>query len=188
MKPFAKWLVWSSSIATVITGVVYFWMDRMMSPVDEFAVINHPLQPLVLKAHILVAPLLVFAIGVIAVDHIWKYFRGTIRRARRTGLSSMWPVLPMVVTGYLIQGITNVTWLEVVAWAHIIGGAVYALGLVAHQIAVRRSRLVTLEVHRKPERGARQASSTEERPHERPAGADDTRRASSERARARVSS
>ena len=150
MKPFAKWLVWVSSAATVLTGVVYFWMDRMMSPVDEFAVINHPLQPLVLKAHILVAPVLVFAVGMIALDHIWKYFRGTIRRGRRTGLGSMWPILPMIATGYLIQSITHVGWLEVIAWAHIAFGVAYALALVAHQVAVRRSRLVTLQMRSTP--------------------------------------
>ena len=149
MKPFAKWLVWASSIATALTGVVYLVMDRMMSPLDEFAVINHPLQPLVLKTHILVAPLLVFAIGMIALDHIWKYYSGTIRRARRTGLTAMWPVVPMVVTGYLVQAITHVGWLEVVAWAHIIGGVGYTLALVGHQVAVRRSRLVTLQVREK---------------------------------------
>lgn len=150
MKPFAKWLVWLSSAATTLTGVVYFVMDRMMSPVDEFAVINHPLQPVVLKAHILVAPVLVFAMGVIAVDHVWKYFRGTIRRGRRTGLTAMWPVVPMVVTGYLIQAITHVTWLEVVAWTHILGGVAYALALAGHQVAVRRSRLVILQMREKP--------------------------------------
>ena len=188
MKPFAKWLVWVSSVATVLTGVVYFWMDRMMSPVDEFAVINHPLQPLVLKAHILVAPLLVFAIGVIAVDHVWKYFRGTIRRARRSGLGSMWPVLPMVVTGYLIQAVTHVTWLEVVAWAHIVFGVAYAVGLAAHQLAVRRSRLVTLEVRARPERApGRGVSATGERPRDPPASADERRRGPGARGRARVS-
>ena len=188
MRPFAKWLVWVSSAATALTGIVYFWMDRMMSPVDEFAVINHPLQPLVLKAHILVAPLLVFAIGVIAVDHIWKYFRGTIRRGRRTGLTAMWPVFPMVVTGYLIQGITHVTWLEVVAWAHIVGGLAYALGLVGHQLAVRRSRLVTLEVRVKPESADRSdLSPPEDRPRDRHPSAADRRRVSADRRRTRVS-
>ena len=151
MKPFARWLVWVSSIATALTGVVYFWMDHMMSPVDEWAVINHPLQPLVLKAHLLVAPLLVFAMGVVAVDHVWKYYRGIIQRARRSGLSAMWPVVPMVATGYLIQAITHERWLAVVAWAHIAAGVAYSVGLAAHQIAVRRSRLVTLQMRTTPE-------------------------------------
>ncbi len=151
MKPFVKWLLWVSSVATALTGVVYFWMDRMLSPLDEFAIINHPLQPLVLKLHILVAPLLVFAIGVIAVDHIWKYFRGTIQRARRTGVWGMWPIVPMIVTGYLIQAVTAPLWLAVVAWAHIATGLLYLGTLAAHQLAVRRARLVTLQLRVKPD-------------------------------------
>jgi hypothetical protein len=151
VKPFAKWLVWTSSTATALTGVVYFWMDRMMSPISEFAVINHPWQPLVLKAHILVAPVLVFAIGMIAVDHIWKYFQGTIRRARRSGLSTMWPIVPMIVSGYLIQAVTHQLWLAVVAWAHIAASVLYAAALVGHQVSVRRSRLVTLEMRNRPD-------------------------------------
>jgi len=151
MKPYVKWLLWMSSIATALTGVVYFWMDRMLLPVDEFAIINHPLQPLVLKAHILVAPLLVFAIGVIAIDHIWKYFRGTIRRARRTGVSTMWPIAPMVLSGYLIQAITQEAWLVAIAWVHIGTGLLYVATLVGHQVAVRRSRLVTLQMRVRPD-------------------------------------
>jgi hypothetical protein len=143
--------VWTSSVATALTGVVYFWMDRMMSPLDEFAIINHPWQPLVLKAHILVAPVLVFAIGMIAVDHIWKYYWGTIRRARRSGLSTMWPIVPMIFSGYLIQAVTPELWLAVVAWAHIATGVLYAAALVGHQVSVRRSHLVTLEMRVRPD-------------------------------------
>jgi hypothetical protein len=151
VKPFAKWAVWTSSILTVVTGLIYLWMDRAMEPMNEFAVINHPWQPFMLKAHILVAPLLVFALGLIATDHIWRYFRGTMRRARLSGLTAMWPVVPMVVTGYLIQAITHESWLEAVAWTHIAGGSLFGAALAAHQVAVRRARLVTLQLRVKPD-------------------------------------
>jgi hypothetical protein len=45
-------------------------MQHLMEPVNEWAVINHPLQPLVLKLHILVAPVMVFAVGMVAVNHM----------------------------------------------------------------------------------------------------------------------
>ncbi|HSH74776.1 MAG TPA: hypothetical protein VLA09_03745 [Longimicrobiales bacterium] len=151
MRPFAKWLLWTGSIATGATGVVYFWMDRMLEPLNEWAVINHPLQPFVLKAHLLVAPVLVFGIGLVATDHIWRYFRGTIRRARRSGLSATWIIVPMIFSGYLVQAVTQEIWLEVVAWVHIGGGAAYLVSLGAHQLAVRRSRLVTLQLRVRPD-------------------------------------
>lgn len=129
-----------------LTGVVYWWMDRMMQPVSEWAVINHPLQPWVLKAHIVTAPLLVFAFGLIAVDHVWKHVRGNVRRGRRSGLSALWVFGPMVVTGYLVQAVTDAAWLAVLAWLHIGTGVVYLVGIVAHQLAARRGRVRSREL------------------------------------------
>jgi hypothetical protein len=151
VKPFAKRLLIWSSVATGITGLVYFWMDRMLEPISEFAAINHPLQPLVLKAHILVAPLLVFALGIIGLDHIWKYLRGTMHRARRSGVAGTWMIVPMVATGYLIQAVTAPLWLEVLGWTHVATGVVYLGALAVHQLVVRRLRLVSLELRLRAE-------------------------------------
>lgn len=138
MKPFAKWMVWATSVGTVLTGLVYWWMDHMMEPVDEWAVINHPLQPWVLKAHILVAPALVFAVGLIAMDHIWKHFRNSVRMGRRTGVTTMMVVGPMIVSGYLIQAVTQAAWLEALGWIHVGTGVVFGVGIGLHQLATRR--------------------------------------------------
>jgi hypothetical protein len=146
LRPFAKWLLLISSVATGVTGLLYFWMDRMLEPMGEFAAINHPLQPFVLKAHIIVAPVLVFALGVIGVDHIWKYFRGTMHRARRSGVSATWVIVPMIVTGYFIQAVTAPLWLDGLAWVHIATGTFYLVAVAVHQLVVRRLRLVSLEV------------------------------------------
>lgn len=143
MRPFPKWLLWTGSAATGVTGAAYWWMDHMMEPVGEWAVINHPLQPWVLKAHIVVAPLLVFAVGMIALDHVWKHFRGRIRRGRRSGLTTMWVVVPMILSGYLIQAVTHIGWLAVVVWLHVLTGIAFVVGLAAHQLAIRATRLGT---------------------------------------------
>jgi hypothetical protein len=140
VKPFQRWTVWIGSAVVGATGIVYWWMDRMMEPVSEWAVISHPLQPWVLKAHIITAPLLVFAFGLIAVEHVWKHYRGRIRRGRRSGLSTLWLFGPMVVSGYLIQAVTHPGWLAVVAWLHIGTGAAYLAGIAIHQVAVGRRR------------------------------------------------
>jgi hypothetical protein len=140
VSSFQKALVLVTSGLTGLTGAVYFVMDRMMEPVGPWAAVNHPLQPWVLKAHIIVAPALVFAIGLIATEHIWKHYRGRVRRARRTGLATMWMVAPMIVTGYLIQAITQQALLSAMAWAHIVTGTVYLLGVGLHQWALRTAR------------------------------------------------
>lgn len=131
-------LLWSS-LLTAVTGAIYWWMDAMLEPVGEWAVVNHPLQPWVLKAHIVVAPVLVFAIGLITMDHIWKHVRTGVRRGRRSGLASMWLAAPMVITGYLVQVTTHEGWLAVVAWAHIVTGAAFAAGVLGHWWMVGRS-------------------------------------------------
>lgn len=154
MKPFPRWCIWIGSILSGLSGLVYWWMDHMMEPLGEWAVINHPLQPWVLKAHIVTAPLLVFAIGLIAMDHIWKQYRLGIEAARRSGLSAMFVFGPMVVSGYVIQAVTAPAWLSALGWLHLGTGLVYLLGLGIHQVVVprrwrtRRRREIDLPIYR----------------------------------------
>lgn len=140
MRPFPRRLLWISSLLTGATGLVYMWMKYLLEPVDAWAVINHPLQPLVLKAHILVAPVMVFAVGLIAGDHIWRHYRQGVRAGRRSGLLAMGVFVPMVLTGYLIQAVTHVTWLQAVAWSHMITGMLYLVGLLLHHRVFRTRR------------------------------------------------
>lgn len=140
MSAFQKWLVLSSAVLTTVTGVVYWWMQHMLDPVDPWAVINHPLQPLVLKLHIVAAPVLVFGLGTIALDHVWKHLRTSIRLGRRSGVTAMAVVLPMVASGYLIQAVTDTTLLRAMVWIHLGTGGVFAVGLALHQAVISRRR------------------------------------------------
>ncbi|MEQ1856894.1 MAG: hypothetical protein ABL963_10505 [Longimicrobiales bacterium] len=138
MSTFDKWAVWSTSTLTALTGFLYWWMQDWLQPLDEFAVINHPLQPWVLKAHVLAAPLMVFAIGLVAAEHIWRQYRLRIKAGRRSGLLAMWALAPMIGTGYLIQVVTHIGWLEALAWAHLAAGSAYLVGLLLHHPLPRR--------------------------------------------------
>lgn len=132
MTPFQKWLLLGSSAATALTGVVYAWMKYLMTSPEAWSVINHPLEPWMLKAHILVAPVMVFAVGLIATDHVWKHYRTRVRARRRSGLTIMLLLVPMVATGYLIQTITSAGWLQALVIAHLVTGGVYVAGLALH--------------------------------------------------------
>lgn len=138
MTRFEKWSVWSTSVATTATGVGFFWAKYLVRPTDPWAVVNHPLQPWLLKAHILVAPLMVFAVGMIAMRHVWQHYRSGVRPGRRSGITTALALGPMVLTGYLIQAVTHVGWLRAMAISHIVFGVLYALGLAIHQPVVRR--------------------------------------------------
>ncbi|HEX2249795.1 MAG TPA: hypothetical protein VHH32_05565, partial [Gemmatimonadales bacterium] len=87
MTRFERWSVWVTSLATLVTGVVYLWMKYLLVSSDPFAVINHPWQPLLLKLHILVAPLLVFSVGMVALRHVWRHIISREQSGRRSGLT-----------------------------------------------------------------------------------------------------
>ena len=69
----AEWtLVHMANSLVIVTGVVYAVMRYLVTPSDEWAVVNHPWQPHVQHLHLLAAPLLVFAVGVIWRRHVVK--------------------------------------------------------------------------------------------------------------------
>ena len=57
MSRFELWLLHTANALVIGTGIVYAWMRYALAPVDDYAVVNHPLQPLTQHLHILVAPL-----------------------------------------------------------------------------------------------------------------------------------
>lgn len=138
MTRFEKWSVLSTAAATGATGLAYLWVKYGMEPSEPWAVINHPAQPWLLKSHILVAPLLVFAVGMIALRHIWRHYRSGMLWGRRSGIVTGLSLVPMVMTGYLIQGITHELWLPVVAWVHIGTSIVFVVGVAVHAVVLAR--------------------------------------------------
>ena len=133
MNRFERWLLWGSTTVVSLTGFVYAWMKYLMTPEGPYAVVNHPLQPWVLKAHIVTAPLLVFAVGLVFMRHIWEQWRSGLRRGRASGLFTFLTLVPMVLTGYLVQTVTHGGWLWWLAAIHLVTGTAYALGFAAHQ-------------------------------------------------------
>jgi hypothetical protein len=118
-------------------------LDWLLVSDDPLAVVNHPWQPAVLKMHILVAPLLVFSIGLVALRHVWRHFRSKTSEGRWSGLLTVVVLGPMIVSGYLIQTLTEEGWLRAMAIVHIVLGLVYGVGLLAHQFAARASKART---------------------------------------------
>lgn len=163
MTAFERWAVWSTSVATLLTGTIYLWMKYLMASEDPLAVVNHPWQPYILKLHILVAPLLVFSIGVVALRHVWRHLKGKTGAGRRSGYITLVVVGPMIMSGYLIQAITHRGWLQAMAIAHIATGLIFGLGLLAHQFAAggneaRAERAEARRVRRRHHRHRRAAT------------------------------
>lgn len=129
------WLLHISTLLVGGTGLVYALMLYFMVPLDEFSVVNHRWQPQTQHAHIWLAPLLVFAIGLIWRSHIWKHYSGGRRLKRRSGLTLLVIFVPMIVSGYLIQTAVGETWRTIWIGIHLATSAIFLLGYLLHRLA-----------------------------------------------------
>ena len=119
---------------TAMTGAAYAWMKYAMRTDDPFAVVNHPMQPFLLSAHVVIAPLLVFGLGWVFADHIWPKFVQKNAPLRKSGLWSMGAIVPMVLSGYLMQVTTADALRQAMAVAHWIASALFVLAYSVHLI------------------------------------------------------
>ena len=136
MNAFEKWLIWTASVLTGVTGIGYFFIKYLMESSDPFSVVNHPLEPWFLKAHILLSPLLLVGVGSIMVRHLWKHFRLGAVLGRKSGIGTASVFFPMAISGYLIQSITHPGRLAAIAISHLVLSGLYLAALAVHQVVV----------------------------------------------------
>jgi hypothetical protein len=132
-------LLWLSTILTAGSGGLYAWMKYLMKPEDPLSVVNHPWQPGLLAAHVLAAPLLLFGIGLITREHILGRFQDPRARKRRlSGTAVAAAVVPMVVSGYLLQVLTSTPARRAGGLIHLALGVVFATAYALHAALGRR--------------------------------------------------
>ncbi len=132
---------WFSHAATALvggTGVIYGWMRYFAEPKDEFALVNHPLQPAFQSLHILLAPALVFACALFWRDHVWKRVRSGHVVRRRSGLVLFALLFPMIASGYLIQTSTGELARKLAIGFHLGTSCLWIVGYAGHQLLSRR--------------------------------------------------
>jgi hypothetical protein len=121
-----------ANLAVSGTGLVYAWMRYLVTPTEEWAVVNHPWQPHIQHLHVLAAPLLVFAVGLIWSGHIAAKLRnGSHNRVAGIGLTALF--LPMAASGYLVQVAVSEPWRERWIWVHVAASLLWIAFFVAHQ-------------------------------------------------------
>lgn len=131
------WLVHVSTALIAGTGLVYAWMAWFAVPEDEFAVVGHPLQPTFQHLHVLAAPIVVFACGLVWRGHVWGRIRSGFRPRRRTGIALAALLLPMIASGYLLQVTTSEALHAVWVWTHVATSCAWTAVYVAHQLLRR---------------------------------------------------
>lgn len=139
MTRFQVWWLHATVLLTAITGIVFAVMKYLMKSSDEFSVVNHPLQPHMLAAHVVLAPLLVFALGWTFSNHIWPKYRFGEPRSRKSGIASFVMFVPMTLSAYLLQISTNESIRQAMAAAHWITSGLFVVGYVVH-LLVKPSR------------------------------------------------
>lgn len=133
MSRFERWLLHLSNLLVGGTGLIYAWMLYFLRPEDPYAVVNHAWQPQTQHLHVLVAPLLVFGVGVIWRSHVWAHWKLRVRRGFASGVTLGLTLLPMVASGYLIQTAVDDTWRKIWVGVHLVSSGLWAVGYLAHQ-------------------------------------------------------
>jgi len=112
-------------------------MVYLVHPADPDALVNHPWQPQVQHLHILAAPLLVFASGLIWRRHVWTGWRRGGPERQRSGVSLALTLIPMVVSGYLIQTAVEDRWRQAWVLVHLAASGLWLAGYLVHQVLPR---------------------------------------------------
>ncbi|NOY25011.1 MAG: hypothetical protein GXP62_03975 [Oligoflexia bacterium] len=127
------------------TGLVYLVMVALLKPADPWAVVNSPWQPLVQHSHVLVAPLLVFSVGILWKTH--ALLRMRLQGGLRVGSGSLLVLmlLPMVLSGVALQTSEDADWRLAWAWVHGVSGCLWVVSYAVHWLR-RRARARTVAV------------------------------------------
>lgn len=128
-----RWLFDLSNLLVGATGIVYVVMKYFMEAADEWAVVNHPWQPHVQHLHVLTAPLIVFAGGLLWRHHVLDRMKNSGRNGKATGYALIAQFVPMVLSGYLIQVSVSETWRSVWIWVHLITAGLWLFAMLAHR-------------------------------------------------------
>jgi hypothetical protein len=131
------WLCHAANLLVGGTGLVYAWFRYFARPVDELAIV-HPWSSPAQHAHVLAAPLLVFALGLVVRGHVVAGLRLGIRERRRSGLLLVAGALPMVLSGSLIQVAIEPAWRRAWVVVHLAASGLWLAATVAHQLSSRR--------------------------------------------------
>ena len=138
MRPWEIWLSHISTFLVTVSGVAYLWMKYFMETNDPFAVVNHPWQPAMLSLHVLVAPVLVFVVGLMVQSHIQKKLRSGTNSNRSSGLASMVTLPVMIASGYMLQVVTAPLLASITLGLHLVSSSIFVITYLTHQVVSYR--------------------------------------------------
>ncbi len=132
MSPLERWCLHLSALATILTGMLHGWLKYAHQRIGEFGPEPYWAQGWLLRAHVLVAPLLVFTLGVLVRGHLLPALQARRLAGRRTGLLLAAALAPMILSGYGVQVCVDPGWRSALAWIHGPFSILFLLAYLAH--------------------------------------------------------
>jgi hypothetical protein len=132
MKRWDAWLNHAGWALVSVTGVLYGILKYFVHNPDPDSRLSHPWQPAMLAAHVLAAPLAVFAIGLVFRRHALPRWRTGEREGRSTGGILLFLGLALVASGYLLPVLTGDAARRWTGWVHAGIGVVVAGAYLLH--------------------------------------------------------
>ncbi|HEV2720975.1 MAG TPA: hypothetical protein VG323_13215 [Thermoanaerobaculia bacterium] len=136
MTRFQVALLQLSLLGMAVSGLVFAWMKYFMKSDDPFAVVNHPWQPHMMTAHVLLGPVAVFAIGWVFGNHVVPAYRGGAPN-RPSGILTMLFFVPMTISGYLMQVTVADAARKAFAISHWVSVGLFIVVYIAHLVPRR---------------------------------------------------
>jgi hypothetical protein len=131
MSPLERWSLHLAALLTAGTGLMDGLLRWFGIRMGEFGPEPHPWLPAAQHLHVLMAPLLLFALGMAVRGHLQvKLKKGP--EGRRTGLGAAFLIAPMVLSGYGVQVVTSPFWRTAFSWAHGISAGLFLLAYLGH--------------------------------------------------------
>jgi hypothetical protein len=136
-----RWEAWTNHLGWALaaaSGLLYGVLKYFVGNPDPDSRLAHPWQPPILAAHVLVAPVAVFGLGLLFRRHALARILMGEREGRRTGMWMTWLAVPLGLSGYALQALTGDAARRFTGWTHAALGLLFAAAYAAHP---RRSRL-----------------------------------------------
>ena len=137
------YLFHSANAVVSLTGLVYGWMRYFVTPDDPWAVAHHPAQPHIQHLHILAAPLLILVLGWFWVEHAKRHWTSGTREGRLSGVYAWLTILPMILSGYLIQVSVGEMWRNIWVVVHLVTSALWVVAMATHWVVHRTAKAET---------------------------------------------
>jgi hypothetical protein len=156
VNPLPAWqraVIVGAAIALLVSGLAWLPLHYLWGA--GAGELPQPLESWLLRLHGLVAPLGLFAAGLVAAGHVPRGWR--LRERRGSGVGLLILGCLVIASGYALAYLVPEAWHPAVGWAHAALGVVaFALGVVHRRTAQRiRKRAGPRSVSRAVDRGSR---------------------------------